>query len=236
VSEPPRSRFVREVENQATGLALDLEPDSDAMLVAFSGLRGLLGPMPLFEFFNTVSSLSVKKAFVRDLHQCWYHRGVADVGATIDAVAEHLRQVIERSGVARTVFVGNSSGGYAALLFGRLVCASVVHAFSPQTFIDPELRRRHGDKRWQEFLDRLLDSGCYEKRYGDLCPVLAEDKNRTAYHVHYATGYEIDAIHAERLGEIGSLELHPLEFDDHPVIGTLGKDQLRELIRAALRS
>ena len=90
-------QFERDLENTEAGLALDLGPESDVILIAFGGLLGRLGAVPLFEFFNVVSTFGVKKAFVRDLNQCWYHRGVVGVGADIPAVAEppcerHLRK------------------------------------------------------------------------------------------------------------------------------------------------
>ena len=44
--------------------------------------------------------------------------------------------------------LGSSAGGYAALLFGRLLEADEVHAFGPQTFISPSLRLRYSDNWW----------------------------------------------------------------------------------------
>ena len=80
-----RPQFECDLESTESGLALDLGPESDV-----------------------VSTFGVKKAFLRDLNQAWYHRGVVGIGADIPAVAAHLANVISESGATRSVLVGNS--------------------------------------------------------------------------------------------------------------------------------
>ena len=58
-------------------------------------------------------------------------------GPDIDSVADHLRTITAMA--TEVVMVGNSAGGFGALLFGALL-GWEVHAFTPQTFIDPGLR------------------------------------------------------------------------------------------------
>jgi pimeloyl-ACP methyl ester carboxylesterase len=234
VEEEPSS-FSRELERERTGLALDLAPPSEAMLITFGGLLGRLGQVPLFEFFNVVSAFGVKKAFVRDLGQCWYHRGVAGVGEDVDAVANRLRDVIVESGVGRTVLVGNSAGGYAALLFGKLLAVDEVHAFSAQTFIEPGLRERHGDDRWQPYLERLIESGCFDRRYADLRPVLERDGAHTVFHVYYAAKNPLDVAHSLHVEHARGVELHPYPQHGHRLIKVLrDSGELADLLERAL--
>jgi hypothetical protein len=157
--------FLMQFGDPDHGLACDLEPDSDTLVVAFGGIAGGLGTPP-FEFFRILSRIGVKKAFVRDHHQAWYHRGVKGVGRDIDAVSRHLRELCAGR---RAIFVGNSAGGYAALLFGAAIGAEV-HAFSPQTFISHGLRKEHGDRRWQAEIGAFTP----DPRYEDLLPLLGE--------------------------------------------------------------
>ena len=176
--------------------------------------------MPLFEFFNTVSNLGVKKAFLRDMAQAWYHRGVAAIGPDIPSVAEHLTGVVRESGVRRTVVVGNSAGGYAALLFGHLLNADEVHAFAPQTFIAPRIRKEYEDYRYFPFVDRLATSGGMDGRFADLMPVLSAGGVRTQFHIHFRVADRLESLHAGRLAGAGieGVILHPSDFGGEKLI------------------
>jgi hypothetical protein len=227
--------FERDLENKQAGLALDLGPESDALLIVFSGLLGRLGPVPVFEFFNVVSSLGVKKAFLRDLTQSWYHRGVAGIGPDVPAVADHLASVVSKSGATRVVLAGNSAGAYAALLFGQLLDVDEVHAFSPQTFIDPEMRARHADHRWQAYLDRLLAVDGLDPRYADLLPVLSRGGVKTSFHLYYPAPNRLENLHTLRLAGIEGVVPHPVDGGGHKLIKWLrDTGELTRILERAL--
>jgi hypothetical protein len=195
------------------GIHLALDHDSSTMVVAFAGLKGFLGGFPAFEFRKILSSVNVKSAYLRDHYAAWYHRGVVDVGPDIDAVAETLREL--SADVERVVMIGNSAGGYAALLFGALLDCET-YAFSPQTFIDPELLRDAGDARWDEELGALLASGRYDRRYGDLAPVLGSSKG--SFNIYYGALDEVDWKHADRIAGLGQVTVNRIEGCNHRVV------------------
>lgn len=227
--------FERDLENKNAGVALDLRPDSEVLLIVFSGLLGRLGPVPVFEFFNAVSSFGVKKVFLRDLTQSWYHRGVTGIGSDIPAVADYVSGIVEQSGATRTVVVGNSAGAYAALLFGHLLNVDEVHAFSPQTFIDPEMRAQHEDDRWQPFVDRLMAAGGPDPRFTDLLPILSKGGVKTTFHIYYAAPEELENLHTLRLSAIEGVVPHPVEGSDHRLIKRLrDSGELGRILERAL--
>jgi hypothetical protein len=198
------------------GIVTDLEPESATLVVAFAGLRGFLGGLPAFEFRQILSSVDVKSAFLRDHYAAWYHRGVVDVGPGIDSVVDRLRLLENEAD--RIVMIGNSAGGYAALLFGALL-GREAHAFSPQTFIDPDLLRAAGDDRWDEELEALLASGRFDGRYADLAPVLAESEG--SFHLYYGALNDEDAKHVDHVRAIESVTAHEIEDSDHRVVKVL---------------
>jgi acetyl esterase/lipase len=205
------------------GIVFDLAPDSRRMVITFGGLVDELatvgpasdgpGPAPVFEFARSLASVPLKKVYVRDLAGVWYHRGVAGAGPDVDSVAAHLRELTAEAD--EVVMIGNSAGGYAALLFGALLGCEA-HVFSPQTFIDPALRAAHGDGRWAGQVEDL--GGDMDPRYADLLPVLA--KSGGSFHIYYALG-GIDAVHAERLGELSQVSLHAFESPGHGLVKAL---------------
>lgn len=195
------------------GLFLDLEHDSATLVVAFAGLKGFLGGIPAFEFGQVLSSVDVKSAFLRDHFAAWYHRGVVEIGPDVDSVVDCLREL--ETQVERVVMIGNSAGGYAALLFGALLGCET-YAFSPQTFVDPDLLWAIDDHRWDEELHALLASGRFDRRYGDLAPVMAESSGR--FEVWYGGLDKIDEKHIERISGLEQVTVNRIEDCTHRVV------------------
>jgi hypothetical protein len=112
--------------------------------------------------------------------------------------------------------IGGSSGAYGAALFGSLIGCEV-HAFSPQTFIDPELRAANEDGRFPRELERLAPY--MDMRYADLRPTVA--KSDAPLHVYYAAEHRLDRLHAERLGDLDNVTLHDFHWHSHLLLREL---------------
>jgi len=224
-------------------IATDFSPGSDVMLIAFGGLKRGIGKIAPFEFFNLTEGIKVKKIYVRDMKQSWYHAtlpGIADdKKGTVDGVANHLKKLIKQQRPRRVVVVGNSAGGYAALLFGCLIGAHVVHAFAPQTFIDKAGRKRNGDRRWEGAQIRNAhNSKTRREGYFDLKRLLPLRKTGTKYHIHYQSGSRIDSMHAERMRRVPGVALHSYKAggDDHYLVVHLKKSgELGRILINALK-
>ncbi len=227
--------FRRAVEDPHRPLSLDMRADSGTLLVAFGGMQGQLG-MPPFEFFKATGSMAVKKLFVRDLRQAWYHRGIPGHGEGIDQVAEALRELARAHGTRRLVCAGNSAGGYAALLFGTLLGADVVLCFAPQTVIELDALAAMDDHRWDQ---QLLDlQGALDGRYTDLARALPPARRGpTAYELYFDGDFATDRLHAERLARLDGLHLHPLQGGAHGVVRQMREaGELDRVLQAALRT
>ncbi len=210
---PPQEVFLGRVDQDRAGVSVQ-HGSSRTLVIAFGGLWGGLGPVPVFEFQRTLAASGLQSVFLRDHYRAWYHRGVADVGDDVDSVASFLQPMTRTAD--RIVMIGNSAGGYAALLFGALLGCEA-HAFSPQTFIDPALRRQHRDARWAEDLSALLETGRFDARYGDLAPLLASRPGN--FHIHYGTAAALDVLHAERMRDLA--HLHAISGGHHGAVQTL---------------
>ena len=106
------------------GMVSSLDEPGNVALVLFGGRNSQMGLQPPFEFFRLTQDLPVKRIFLRDHEQAWYHRGVRGAGNSVDEVAERLAQLFVQAKIDKVVMVGNSMGGYAALLFGNLLGAT----------------------------------------------------------------------------------------------------------------
>src|SRR5271169_3810624 len=75
----------RYLNGGGASLSLDMDSDSRTLLLTFGGL-GSFGGVPSFEFGSITRAIAVKRLFVREPHQAWYHRGVPRHGRTVAGV------------------------------------------------------------------------------------------------------------------------------------------------------
>jgi hypothetical protein len=219
------------------GVLRDLDASSSVLVITFGGMRMCMHGIEPFEFFELLSAAGpVKKLFLRDHHQSWYHAGVQGVEGGIDGVEAMLRSLIDEVEASKVVMLGASAGGYAALLFGRLLGVTEVHAFSPQSFISGELRERYGDNRVRHLWSAMMASGHYQSRYGDLVDVFeSAPPCDTRFVLHYCQEFRIDVTHAERLASQPGVELRAYEEGGHSVVTELReRGELQPLLQSLL--
>jgi hypothetical protein len=214
---------LKRLPDEDKSMIADFDDASDALLIAFGGLQGRMA-MPPFEFLNLAGSLPIKKLFIRDLEQAWYHRGIHPHGTTLLSVAEALRETIDELGVRRLIMTGNSAGGYAALVFGTLLNADVVLCFAPQTVLDLDELHALGDHRWDEPVGEITRTNSIDPDWIDLRPALARMRpadSRTHYRVFYDELLDTDRRHAERLRGIERLTLYRHAGGGHSLVRRL---------------
>lgn len=202
------------------GIHAELGPAGAPLLVAFGGMVGD-GDPTLFEFDRLTRGLDAQRCLLRDHHRAWYHHGVRGVGDDLAAVEARLRQIVAEARPVRVVMVGVSTGGYAAMLLGHRVGADTVHAFSPQTYLDPVLRRRHREPRWERETAALIGSGRYDATALDLgtaLPGATGGDRRPDIHLWYSPGEQPDATHAARVAHLPRLRLHCVPHGDHLLV------------------
>jgi pimeloyl-ACP methyl ester carboxylesterase len=230
-----RLRFPKSLPDDDVPLSLDMSTDSRTLLVAFGGMRGRIG-MPPFEFLNLTGAIPVKRLFVRDLRQAWYHRGMPGHGDSLLDVAQALKEVLTSHDVQRLVVAGNSSGGYAALVFGTLLGADTVLCFAPQTILDLDVLASMDDHRWDEQLQELTAAGELDPRWVDLRQALPGARQaNTRYQVYFDETLEVDRLHAERLKQVANLRLYRFGRGGHYLIRRLrDAGALERVLRSAL--
>ncbi len=223
ISRRLEGSFARNLTTPTEPISLDMGGTSETLLIAFGGMRGELG-MPPFEFFKATGGIPVKRLFVRDLRQAWYHRGIPGHGETIEEAAASLLALIRRHRVSRLVVTGNSAGAYAALVFGTLMGADIVLCFAPQTVLDPDQLASMDDHRWDEQLRSLLDADGLDRRWSDLrealpaaAPLPGATRRPISYELYFDGAYTADRLHAEHLAGVEGVHMHRLDGGEHSI-------------------
>lgn len=213
--------------SDASVLTVD-EPDGSPVVVAF--FAGLGGGHPFFEFRRTAAAIRAHKVFLRDLEGHWYQDGLPGAGDDADELAAFLRGHCARLGASRLVTIGNSAGGYAAILFGILAGADEVHAFAPKARI-----LTAADFHDPRKLARLEAAMRTERPHRDLTALLREGRGAsTAIHVHYPSGHAIDVAQAALFAGLPQVTLWEYPWRRHTVVKALAqRGVLKKIIENA---
>lgn len=208
--------------SQLPPISESLIPGSDKLFLFFGGVVGSIG-MPPFEFYRSAGVLDYSRIFLRDASQAWYQRGLPGIGASAHAVGDYLRVRIEESGASEIRFVGNSMGGYAALMFCAMLRRGRAIAFAPQTFLSTEKRTQHGDHRWSRQIASLHDTGvasdiCDLRSWiRDRCPEMTAD-------VYVSSADALDMAHVDELAGFPNIRLHCFPDAGHEIVRKLRDD------------
>lgn len=223
-------------EEIGEGLSAAWEDGSDALLVAFSGFATRYRPWESFHFMGLTRKYPVNKLFFRDSKQAWYHQGIPGVSSCVDETAAYIASVIAERNIKKTIAIGVSAGGYAALIHGWLLELDEVHAIAPQSYIDVDNRLANDDFFMDEQVANIYETDCAQHEYFDLVPLFSGTPNiRSRIHIHYCRNHRLDALHARRLEGLAGVTLHDYEEGGHRLTPKLTKDgTLDRILETAL--
>ncbi|MCU7374362.1 hypothetical protein PEC18_26865 [Paucibacter sp. O1-1] len=162
---------------------------------------------------------SFQKIHLRDTRLAWYLKGIQGLGQDLPSTLDSLRGLIDELRPARTVMLGQSMGGYGAILYGQALGVERVVAFGPLSTMDLASALRLGDRRWMSVMQALQDQGI-PGASTDLLGLLADrGAGHPTLRLHYGClpdapehGPEnLDLFHARRFQALAgtSVRLHP---------------------------
>jgi pimeloyl-ACP methyl ester carboxylesterase len=99
--------------------------DGTDVIVWFAGIN------EPFMSDNLAKSTGCNVLTVRDLRNLWYSSGILEQHSSVDDAVSWLNDIL--APFKNKIFIGQSSGGYAALHYGNRCNADLIIAFSPQT-------------------------------------------------------------------------------------------------------
>lgn len=215
--------------NKDVGCLIDRVIPGRPLIISF-GFVDWTNP-PIFDFFGRTKKLEdrigqrLNRILIRDVVNSWYHRGVPGLGTHVDEVAATLRGLVRSIGPSEVITIGQSMGGYAAILFGMLLDADRIVAFGPLSHLDPVEAERYGDRRFLPVMEQLRDDPP-KSGYYDLVELGKAVDYRGDLHVLFGThpgiddgvSGNLDAIHAFRLAKLPRVTLHPYSQSVHAVI------------------
>lgn len=122
---------------------------SKALFVAFTGIGHRLGALQREEFVKISQAEGANSVlFVQDKTRSWYNE---------PSFLEKLQPVVVDWSVncEQVVTLGNSMGGFGAIVFAGALEADTAIAFSPQFSVSPTVVPN--DRRWQKYRSQIVE-------------------------------------------------------------------------------
>lgn len=167
----------------------------DTLIVSFAGHDHMFGQIPRFIFVNFFEKHfpTIDRHFYIDTHTCSYHKGIPGISNTIDETATYLKEKIKP--YKQVIFLGISSGGYAAILFGSLLGVSKVLAFIPQTI---RYVNRNVDEKYRDILPYFNHSTQYHL-YADIGIKKEGDMHHASHCERFAIADNVKVIKKQKV-------------------------------------
>ena len=195
----------------ASGIYLDLNAESDILVISCSGIAPSGTVTYGMESFTR--NWPIKRLFICDKRNNWYQRGIAGFTQNLDETAFLISQFLRRVAPKRACAIGASGGGYMALLLTARCRLNRALAFGPQTTLSQKWRKEHGDCRFGPEVSDIHDFTGPE----GVPDIL--DNTGGEFHIIYPSGHSLDLLHAERL--MGKAHLYRMNTPHHNVAATL---------------
>lgn len=186
---------------------------------------------PDFDFYGRVKKLEattqtrLNRILVRDCSNSWYHREIPGLGHHVDEVVESLRRIIAQIQPSEVITIGQSMGGYAAVMFGILLKAHQIISFGPLSFLKVDDALTYHDRRWLRVMLDLQDNPP-PVSYLDL-PELYRSKNcQSDLRIFFGTkpdaganeSVNLDVLHAFRYAPLPNCQIFPFPNSPHAVV------------------
>ena len=217
-SLPPPEGFRgdRDPENEELDVVFD-DHGTETLIITFGSSGRLENGETRYGFAGYLTDHQLSNLRVKDHYQIWYLNGIRGLSTNVKTTVVALDKKIKNINPKYTIAAGVSFGGYAALLFGRLLGVDRVVAIGPQTYL------RLGVKSFVHHkLYKLKWCDKEEFVYHDLLNL--EIPQGTRVDIVYGKDDVVDRFHSGRMAALGQVTLHPVDGDHYSVAINLRDD------------
>jgi hypothetical protein len=162
------------------------------------------------------------RILLRDRRNRWYLQGVPGLGDSVAQVVGRLRLLIAAIAPSAVWCIGESMGGYAAIMHGILLQAERIVSFGALSTFSPRFAEQYQDRRWLGTMTELDDSLAESS---DLPALVRRHAYRGKLHLVQGThageqapqAVNLDVMHSQRYAGLGCVHFHYYPQAEHTV-------------------
>lgn len=124
-----------------------LPGDAEALVISFASIGHDVSQVPSPEFLGSASASGRPALFLADESRSW-----ANAPGMIPLLEAAIARVRQAQRISQILLIGQSMGGFAALIAASRIKVDAVMAISPQFTVDPSII---ADDRWAIWTDRI---------------------------------------------------------------------------------
>lgn len=207
------------VESTDDDFLVDAVHPGAPLVISFSFVAWNQRP-PLYFFgrskkLEQLTGQPLNRILLRDKTFHWFMHGVPGLGTEVDQVVARLKRLVAAIRPSQVWCIGDSMGGYAAVLFGMLLRADRIVSICPLSTFDPDFARRYNDKRFLWAMDAVAAT-VPDNKYLDLPRLARELDHQGRVDLILGTNagdtapeaVNFDVMHAFRLGHLPRYRVH----------------------------
>jgi hypothetical protein len=195
-----------------------LPGETRRLVIAFTGIGHAMGGVQRDEFISIGSGAENNHVlFVTDRRRSWY----STAGIQESIIAE-VHKLAKNLACDEILHIGNSMGGFGALLFAERIGARSAVGFVPQFTMNTAVI---DETRWSQFREFMIPENL----------VSLDDflHGETLTFAIFGEGSRKDVLHYQALSKIASLNTYLLDIGGHDVSKLL---KARGILRASIES
>lgn len=152
------------------------------------------------------------------------------ISNNVTETKEYIENLINKESPEETIMIGNSMGGFAAILFSALIGNSRAVAFAPQTFISPLKRLCCRDRRWRKEIINTYKQSWNRKGIWNLNRLIP--KGNWSADIYVSKKVRLDYVHALNLSAFPGVTIHEYDSGGHGLVKELrDKGELADILR-----
>jgi pimeloyl-ACP methyl ester carboxylesterase len=223
--------------NPPDGLEVHRRDGAEVAVFTFGSYVNRSETAPSYAFMKTSRSVQAQSSTVFDTWYLlsnandWYIGGVKHLADSFAAAAPLVAELARP--YRRTVFVGNSMGGYGAMAFGAHANASKVIAISPQSRFDADFHARIGETRWGSAMNAMRAK--HDVEPFALATLFENAPHNPAIDLLCGADCPQDTAYADELAGFSNVAINKVPGTDHDLAHKLReRGSLEKMLLAAI--
>lgn len=164
--------------------------------------------------------LDLNQMYIADLDYCWWlgeYKGIEGCG--IEAAIKFIKDKIQKHNIKKVLTIGSSKGSLGALIFGTLLNADSVYAFSPKTKMASSTNKKYKVYDNLEKVKQRLPDFSYDRNNFNVRELILKLKPKTKYNIFYGDACNGDITFVNYISDLENVNLFTVPSDKHSGIG-----------------